>query len=304
MSAIHGSWGEAEQERLRPPIQPREAWADGIPTPRGLAPEKDVRFLLVHHTQTPNGERGRKVRKRLRQIHAYHRSEKGWADIAYNFLVDEEGTIWEGRAGSLAGPVRGDATGGSQGFAVLCCFLGDHSTLAPSAPARDAMVRLLAWQAVVNGIDLSPDQQVTFTSRGSNRFRKGATVRTTPIAGHRDMSQTQCPGDAAYALVSDHLRPAAHALVTESSPVPASMAADSSSPGGPTGPPVGTTSVQDGRAPTSPASPQVGRAEVDELGPWPLGAGIAGAVVTGGLAWVFARRLRNSSMPAGPVQDS
>ena len=302
MSAIRGSSGEADVARLRPQVQPREAWAAGSRTPRGLLAEEDVRFLLVHHTQTPNGERGKKVRARLRQVHDYHRSQKGWPDIAYNFLVDEEGTIWEGRAGSLTGPVRGDATGGSQGFAVLCCFLGDHSVVEPSSAARESMVQLLAWQAALNGVDLSAERQVRFTSRGSNRWPKGATVTTRPIAGHRDMSATQCPGEAAYALIDHHLWPEARARVLTASPALATTAPSESSPAAETiGP-----SIQAAATPAQPSAAPAARpggASGDELGGWPLGASVAGLMTTGGLAWVISRRMRHGHSTSSALAE-
>lgn len=295
VTAIRGSLADLDPALLRPEVEPRESWADSIRIPRGLVQETDVRFLIVHHTQTPNGERGGKVPARLRQIHRYHTTEKGWSDIAYNFLVDETGTIWEGRAGSLAGPVRGDATGGSQGFAVLCCFIGDHSLVKPSLAAIESMVLLLAWQAVLNGVELSPDRVVTFRSRGSNRWAKGTLVKTAPIAGHRDMSATACPGNAAYALISDRLWPAAYALVlaAASPEAVASPRAQSDVPA-----PSFTETAAPPTQPSAPnrASSRVGKGSNDSSkGELATGAGIAGLVASSGLAWVIARRMRNPS---------
>ncbi len=195
-----------------PTIRPRAEWA-GTLKPRGtLEPETDVRFLLVHHTETPNGDAADRTAERLRGIYAYHTgAKKGWPDVAYNFFVDRHGVIWEGRQGSLAGPVRGDATGGSQGFAELVCFVGDHTAEPPTPAALAAMTALLAWLAGRDRLDLAGP--VTFTSRGSNRWRKGATVTTEQNAGHRDMSQTAGPGDALYPLVAGRLLPGARALL-------------------------------------------------------------------------------------------
>lgn len=305
MSAIRDSLGEADVARLRPQVQPREAWASGSRRPRELPAEEDVRFLLVHHTQTPNGERGKQVGARLRQIHDYHRLQKGWPDIAYNFLVDEEGTIWEGRAGSLTGPVRGDATGGSQGFAVLSCFLGNHSVVEPSPAALESMVQLLAWQAALNGVDLSADRRITFTSRGSSRWTKGARVSTSPVAGHRDMSATQCPGDAAYALIDSQLWPQARALVVAASPRLASKApAESSSPSEHSRSPTRATTMPDQTFAVPNTS--AGQGSVGGYGPggWPLGASVAGLMTTGGLAWVISRRMRHArSTPSAMGED-
>jgi hypothetical protein len=185
-------------------VAPREAWAAGLPMPGPLPQEAagDVRFLLVHHSASPNDYGADEVPRVLRGFHAFHTgSEKGWPDVAYNFFVDRYGRVWEGRAGSLAGPVLPDATGGSQGFAQICCFVGDHSAQPPTAEAQGAMSALLAALAARYQIDVTPGRTITFVSRGSNRWPAGVSVTAGTIAGHRDMSLTTCPGDAAYALV-------------------------------------------------------------------------------------------------------
>jgi hypothetical protein len=182
----------------------------------------DVRFLLVHHTQTPNDDRPEEIADRLRSIYRYHTGNKGWPDVAYNFFVDSTGRVWEGRTGSLDRPVRGDATGGSQGFAQLCCFVGDHSTEPPTAAAQESMSRLLAYLADRYGIDLCAGPTITFTSRGSNRWPAGTTVTTDPVAGHRDMSQTVCPGDGVYPLVRSTLLQRAQQIQAACAPPPPS----------------------------------------------------------------------------------
>jgi hypothetical protein len=68
--------------------------------------------------------------------------------VAYNFFVGPDGTVWEGRAGSLNGPVIADATGGNQGFSQLVCLLGNFESTPPTAAAQDSLVRLLAHLAV------------------------------------------------------------------------------------------------------------------------------------------------------------
>ena len=158
-----------------------------------------MRFLLVHHTASANDYGPDEVVPKLRGWFGYHTSpEKGWPDLAYNFLVDRFGVVWEGRTGSLAGPVQASATGGSQGFAQLACFIGDFTSSAPTPEARSSMVALLAMLADRYGVDTSPGATVSFTSRGSNRWPAGAEITTSTIAGHRDMSMTACPGDVLY----------------------------------------------------------------------------------------------------------
>ena len=205
--------GPASAAAPQPRIRPRNDWGDGL-APKGtldVERPEDVKFLLVHHTAGANGYAQTDVRQTLRGIFSYHTGAKGWKDVAYNFFVDAFGGIWEGRAGSLKAPVKGDATGGSQGFAQLCCFIGDHQKTPPTAAAQTAMADLLAWLAGVYAIDLTPGKKTSFVSRGSNLHPAGKSVTTSTIAAHRDMSKTACPGDACYTLVRGSLAAAAAA---------------------------------------------------------------------------------------------
>ena len=199
-----------------PEIVPRSVWGGDLPVLGSLESEApgDVRFLLVHHTVTSNSDSPSESFTTLRRIYGMHTSpEKGWPDIAYNFLIDRFGVIHEGRSGSLESPIKGSATGGSQGFALLCCFLGDHQVQAPTEQAQSSMVALLAWLASKYDIPMSEGSTATFVSRGSNRWPAGKTVTTPTIGGHRDMSSTACPGDAAYVLLNARFRPEVAAIV-------------------------------------------------------------------------------------------
>lgn len=186
-------------------VQPRAAWADGLEPTGPLAVEApgDVRLLVVHHTAGAHPASPADVPGVLRDIFRFHTGERGWPDVAYNFFVDPHGGVWEGRQGSLAAPVKGDATGGSQGFGLLACWLGNHSEEPPTPAAVTAMTELLAALALTYRLD--PHGQATFVSRGSNLHPAGSRVTVPTIVGHRGVSQTACPGDAAQALVTGHL---------------------------------------------------------------------------------------------------
>jgi hypothetical protein len=205
--------------------------------------EEDVRFLIVHHSASWNGHRGADAPSILRSFYDYHTSpDKGWNDIAYNFLIDSEGGVWEGRAGSLDGPVAGDATGGNQGFAQLVCIIGDYDDAEPTRASLSSLVLLLAWLADRYHISTAPPAQARFTSRGSNRHPPGVEVVTPTITGHRFMSQTSCPGDSLNAYVTDGLMADVETLRTSLTPttVPATTSAPTTSTPSPTSAPTST----------------------------------------------------------------
>lgn len=184
-------------------IYPREAWAGTLRNRRPLQPEPEVKFLLVHHSAGTTVYSKAQVPSVIRNIFLFHTgTRKAWPDTCYNFFVDRYGQAWEGRTGSLAGPVMADATGGSQGFAQLVCLLGDFDKTEPTQEMIDGLSRLLGWLGERYNIELDQKKTVSFISRGSNKWKQGVRVKARPISGHRDMSQTACPGKNVYPLLA------------------------------------------------------------------------------------------------------
>jgi hypothetical protein len=211
-------------------INPRSTWATNRP-PKGPLSAEEVRYLIVHHSASQNGHSGADAPGILRGFYDYHTSaEKGWNDIAYNFLIDADGGVWEGRAGSLDGPVAADATGGNQGFSQLVCLIGDFNAAQPSPAALSSMVATLAWLADRYSVPTAPGSQVTFASRGSNRHPAGASVTTPTITGHRTMSQTTCPGDNLNAYVVGELMADVTATRGGATVAPATTSTSSTAP--------------------------------------------------------------------------
>jgi hypothetical protein len=180
-------------------IHPRSDWGADLP-PRGAIAPETVKFLLVHHTASSNYVPD--PRSVIRQTYAFHTGPaKRWPDICYHFMIGPDGSIWETRAGSLAGPVVADATGGNQGYAQLVCLIGDFQRQPPTPAAQDSLMRLLIHLADRYGVDTDPAATTTFVSRGSDKFPSGTVVTTSTVSGHRDVTYTACPGDSGYALL-------------------------------------------------------------------------------------------------------
>ena len=213
-------------------IYRRHAWAGDDLLPGLLQPEPDVRFLLVHHTATATEYAPDDVVPTIRQIFDFHTGpEKNWSDICYNFLIDRFGGVWEARSGSIDGPVMADATGGNQGFAQLVCLIGDFTSSMPTKEAIDALIRVMAWLADRQHIAVGEETLTSFVSRGSNRWAAGTEVTTLTIAGHRDMSQTACPGDSFYPFVhTDLVRAVAEFAATSSAPTSTTSRSTTPSP--------------------------------------------------------------------------
>ena len=184
-----------------------------------------TRKLIVHHTATSDNYANRaEAEAQIRSIYYYHSVTQDWGDIGYNFLIDKFGTIYEGRYSRDyvgANPTGDDATGrgvtaahtsgwnsGTVGVALLGTLTSHDATPA----ARDALTRLLAWEASRNGID--PEATEAYVNPVSD-----ATITSANIAGHRDYAATACPGDTFYPTLPAIRRDVA-ALIAGSTPAP------------------------------------------------------------------------------------
>jgi hypothetical protein len=130
----------------------------------------------------------------------YHRYVRGYFDIAYNFIIDAFGRIWEGRAGGIDEPVLGAHAGGFNGVSTGIAVLGTFMDSVPPVAALDALARLLAWKLSLHGVPPRGEARVEVNPADAyySPFRPGQRVLLPRIAGHRDGDLTDCPGDAFY----------------------------------------------------------------------------------------------------------
>lgn len=112
----------------------REEWGARAPTsPFFPIPVLPTPRLWIHHSGAEqHGPSG------VREIQRYHQVTKGWKDIAYNFLVDDDGTLYEGRGPGIAG----GATAGDNTRSHAICLLGNFEERPPAPPARQAVLDL------------------------------------------------------------------------------------------------------------------------------------------------------------------
>ncbi|GAA1563061.1 hypothetical protein GCM10009789_15230 [Kribbella sancticallisti] len=161
-----------------------------------------VQTLTVHHTVTANVDPDPAAT--VRAIYFFHAVSEDFGDIGYHLLIDQQGTVYEGRySGPDPIPVFhgrvGDAprmcnaahVGGFNAGNVGVSLLGDFTTTQPTPAARTSLVRVLAALAGSTGVD--PLGQVNYVNPIS-----GATRTVPAIAGHRNWSATACPGDTFY----------------------------------------------------------------------------------------------------------
>ena len=199
----------------QPPIIARSVWADGGSRPSVPAGYGSVRLAFVHHTVSPNGYASGDVPSILRSIFDYHRYVRGFHDIAYNFMIDAFGRIWEARAGGIDLPVIGAQAGGYNAVSTGVAVVGTFMDVAPPAAAIAALERLLAWKLSLHGLPTRGRVTVEVNPADAfyTPFAPGAHVSLPRIAGHRDGDSTDCPGNTFYARLPA-IRVRATALAT------------------------------------------------------------------------------------------
>ncbi|MEV7972694.1 N-acetylmuramoyl-L-alanine amidase [Cellulomonas sp. NPDC089187] len=176
---------------------------------RGCTPDysRSVVSAAVHHTASANGYSAAAVPGIIRGFYTYHtRPEaaggRGWCDIGYNFLVDQYGRIFEGRAGGVTSTVVGVHTGGFNSRTIGVAAIGDYSSYGPSGALAESISQLIAWKFAVHRIQANTN--VTMTSGGgASKYPAGTVVTFPTIYAHRDAAFTSCPGQALYNLLPD-----------------------------------------------------------------------------------------------------
>lgn len=143
----------------------RAEWGARAPRSRSTVSWGDRTEFVVHYSDGPTTQS-------VRSIQDFHMDGNGWSDIGYNFLVDVQGRIYEGRGWLTVGAHAPDHN--SSGIGV--CMIGRDGD---ATPAAKRSIRALYDEAV---------------------RRKGHTLRQL---GHRDVYNTSCPGDQLWNWVHD-----------------------------------------------------------------------------------------------------
>ena len=126
--------------------------------------------IVVHHSGVANPPDGVNA---VRAYERYHIDTRGWNAIAYNWLVDERGVIYEGR-----GP--GIVSGATKHYnfkTESICYTGYGGTKLPEV-------------ALVSIAEVIEDVQARYGGR-------------LWLKGHQDLAATTCPGSELYAWLKN-----------------------------------------------------------------------------------------------------
>jgi len=216
-NVVSGVWGflaprPASAMPSRPDVITREQWgADESMRRCGPYYADRLKAAYVHHTAGSNSYSRADADNVVRGIYAFHVQGRGWCDIAYNFLVDRFGRVFEGRYGGMSKPLIGGHAAGFNSGTTGVAAMGNFTTAAPPRDMVQAFKRLMAWRLDVAHLRPTGWATLTSTGGGTSRYGAGESVTLRVITGHRDTSYTSCPGGRLYAKL-DEIRRAAEAL--------------------------------------------------------------------------------------------
>ncbi len=174
-----------------PKFVPQDEWRAGLPAPSYSRRATSVDHVIVHHSATFNTLTN--YTNVVRNIYLFHTEENKWSDIGYNYLIAQDGTIYEGRSSGSQSVDNDNVQGahfcGKNGGTMGICLLGNYNTAEPTDTAVASLERLTAWKVDKEGLN----------PLGESSHPANPTLKT--IAGHRDGCSTECPGDNLYALL-------------------------------------------------------------------------------------------------------
>ena len=173
-------WGADESYRF---------WEPDYQTPKKI---------VIHHTA--GGDGSDDPMATIRGVYYWHAVVLGWGDIGYNYLIDPEGTVYEGRYGG-DGAVGAHAYNsytdtnyneGSIGVALLGCYEDTEGACTTvdtvTAEMQQATVDLITEKS--NQFGFNPTSTGTWFG-----------VDLPNVLSHQDLDYTYCPGSGIYQLL-------------------------------------------------------------------------------------------------------
>ena len=173
-----------------PSYIPRSEWGAAFGLTHDIykntASYSDVTHLIVHHSATSSSSGNWAAM--VASIFDFHTSVNGWDDIGYNWLIDPDGILYEGRGGG--DNVVGAHMCGYNTHTMGVCILGDFTQAAPTAEALNTLGQLLTWKSCNAKLDPLATSYI-HSYPGIMRV----------ISGHKDgcaPNYTECPGNNLY----------------------------------------------------------------------------------------------------------
>jgi len=149
-----------------------------------------VNQIVVHHTAHLSEKTYSGSLEELNRIYYAHAILNGWHDIGYNYLIDYDGNIFEGRGGGkyVVGSHTGYHNRGSVGIALMTDLTRESMT----PKMEESLIKLVGYLSQEYYLDLTKPDMLPSPDNSS------LILDTKIIKGHRELDarggKTQCPG--------------------------------------------------------------------------------------------------------------
>ena len=163
-------------------------------------------MAFVHHTVTANDYTPEQSASIVLGIAKYHRDTNGWNDIGYNFLVDQYGQVFEGRAGGIDQAVIGAQAQGYNSQSTGVAVLGTFTAVPIPEAAMASITQLLGWKLTLHGVPCEGGLTIVSGGGSLNRYSVGnargdaahlrATATATAPRAPAMRSTPSCPSCA------------------------------------------------------------------------------------------------------------
>lgn len=121
-------------------------------------PLQKIEHLVIHHTS--------RIQMDVFEAHEFHQQERGWSGIGYNYFIEKNGDIVEGRGHNVGAHVYGHNR-----TTLGICITGDFEIEQPTDAQYRSLIKLC------------------------DHLLKEHSLPVDCIVGHRDLdSKTSCPG--------------------------------------------------------------------------------------------------------------
>jgi hypothetical protein len=165
-----------DEASAQPHIIPRSAW--GARAPRANRQRHSPNRFSIHHTESQNNDST--PARTVKNIQYGHMNDRGWSDIGYHYLIDQQGRIYAGSPVDRIGAHVGGHNTGNIGIS----FLGHYGTAQPTEG------QLMSAGKLIRHL--------------SDRY--GISPSASNVKGHRDQGSSSCPGDNLYAQIGRIIR--------------------------------------------------------------------------------------------------
>ena len=171
-----------KQHSITVEVIPQVAWGES-PSSENCRHHK-IEKISIHHSATLTNKNA-SVPKHLQSYQRFHQKQ-GWFDIAYHFVIDLEGNVYQGRSIDCAGDTFTSYTPDGH---LLIMLDGNFEQQKPTEQAWETLVKMVSWGLHEYNID------------------------STNISLHKDLAATACPGKHLAEQITSTL---SNSLITES----------------------------------------------------------------------------------------